>query len=449
MRRVSFLAMGFAAALAACSRHAPSSALAGDAGSSGVSAASAAAPVGAAGNGGDGAIFSAPIAGARVGGGDVIGGGLVVASRAIVAERIDGRGRPAWTRTLFPNATWSSDAELHAWPIAGGAAFVWRGPVSGKSAHLAVVVSAADGKLVGEPFAVGSLVCATDDGLAWGDDDASGSRVHLRTFHGGDASPKDEVGPPIQGDYSLVCGAGRAYAIVEGDESTPTTISAIGVGDAGAPNAPASRVTIPPLSLGRDEERDLFPWAEGDQLGLVRISNGGAVQPADVRGASISLLAADKLRVPPEDDVVAVDADARQVVLLTTHDESDACPDGRGGASVRALRVSRQGGPSTTLKVAPSACGADVGPFWSNVLGKSVVVGWAERAPQPEKKAAPVTGLAFRVLDEGTTTGRVVCAADAIADAECDDARCYALALVRPPGGDGMKPEALQILTYP
>ena len=39
--------------------------------------------------------------------------------------------------------------------------------------------------------------------------------------------------------------------------------------------------------------------------------------------------------------------------------------------------------------------------------------------------------------------------ADAIADAGCDASACYAVALVREAGGDGMAPEALRLIRYP
>jgi hypothetical protein len=408
----------------------------------------------AAANAGSGAIFSLPIAAARVAGAnprsgdDVIAVGLVVATRAVTAARIDASGRPAWTRAAIAETTWSPDAELHAWPITAGAAVVWRGPVGKKSGHLAVVLTP-EGRVADGPFDVGSFVCATDEGLAWSEGAAKGAtRIHLRTYPSA-GSPHDDLGPPMMDDFTLTCGAHQAYAVVEGDEATPAKVYRIG-GVTAAAALPAPFATIPPLALGRDEERDLFPWAEGDELGLVRVSNGGEVQAATVHAGGFELLHADKARVTPEDDVVGVDADPRQVALVTTHDESDACPNGRGGASVHVLRVPRQGGGSaTSLRIAPSACGRDVGPFWTNTLGRSLLVSWAERASRPEKTSPPITGLAFRALDEGATTVRIAQAADALADAGCNETHCYAVALVRETGADGMKPDAMKILAYP
>ncbi len=408
-------------------------------------------------------LFSLPIAGARIGGanapaGTVIGAGLSVATRSIVAARLDASGKPAWAKVAIPEVAWSADAELHAWPLKAGAAIVWRGPLGKKSGHVAVVI-APDGRVVDGPFDVGSLVCATDDGLAWSEaapNDAT--RVHLRTYASasqGALAPRDVTGPVTMADFTLACGAHRAFAVIEGDEASPTKILvtsgvSLTVGE-------GREATIAPMALGRDEERDLFAFVDGvdgvdsDELGLVRIASGGEVQAATLHEGSLNLIHAEKARVVAEDDVVGVDADPRQVVVVTTHDESDACPNGRGGSSVHALRISRQpgGGSATSLRVAPAACGKDVGPFWTNTLARSVVVAWAERSSRPAKTSAPVTGLAYRVLDEGATTSRIAAAADAIADAGCDEARCYAVALVREPGRDGMTPEAISVISYP
>jgi hypothetical protein len=147
---------------------------------------------------------------------------------------------------------------------------------------------------------------------------------------------------------------------------------------------------------------------------------------------------------------VAVDADERAVTLVTTHDESDACPEGRGGSSVHALRVPRrEAAKATSIVLSPSACARDVGPFWTNTLGKSLIVGWTERASRKDKTVAPIVGLAYRVLEEGAALVHVAKPADALADAGCDASRCYAVALVREPGGDGMSPEAIRLVAYP
>jgi hypothetical protein len=65
-----------------------------------------------------------------------------------------------------------------------------------------------------------------------------------------------------------------------------------------------------------------------------------------------------------------------------------------------------------------------------------------------------VSGLAYRTLDQapGPPQSRlqhVELAADELVSAGCDRAHCYAAALVRPPGGDGMQPESIRVIAYP
>ena len=66
-----------------------------------------------------------------------------------------------------------------------------------------------------------------------------------------------------------------------------------------------------------------------------------------------------------------------------------------------------------------------------------------------DKASAPITGLAYRTLEDGSATQRLAQPAEAVVDAGCDETRCYAVALAREPGGDGMKPEAMKVLAYP
>ncbi|HEY2517542.1 MAG TPA: hypothetical protein VGI39_42000, partial [Polyangiaceae bacterium] len=250
---------------------------------------------------------------------------------------------------------------------------------------------------------------------------------------------------PLLDEMTLACGGERAYAVAEGDEGTATRVFAVGGTETHGP-----LVTLPPGTLGRDEERDLLPWAEGGDLGFVRIAAGGGVQAGELHGSELAPTHAEPARIAPEDDVVALDATAHDVIVVTTHDESDKCPEGRGGDSVHALRIPRAGGAASALEISKGECSRDVGPFWSNVLGGALVAGWVERGSKPGRTNAPITGFAYRVFGaEGAGTKRVAQPADFVADAGCDSSRCYAVALVREPGADGMKPEAMKILAYP
>jgi hypothetical protein len=73
-----------------------------------------------------------------------------------------------------------------------------------------------------------------------------------------------------------------------------------------------------------------------------------------------------------------------------------------------------------------------------------------ERTTKLAPKAAPIGGVALRTLAAGgTKSRRIELLADAVVDAGCDDRACSVAALVRPPDGDGMQPEALSVFAYP
>lgn len=388
------------------------------------------------------AIFSAPIAAARLEGGAVIAAGLVVATKSITAQRIEADGRIAWSRELIRDVAWSQDAELKAYPMKSGAAIVWRGVRDAKNAKVLAPIGA-DGKSLEAPIDVGALACATDDGAAWNETVPGGkTRIHLRTWAGG--APQDALGAPIEDDVTLICGAHRAFAVSEGDDEADSPPRAFAL-----PDAPGlSRVLGADAFPSHDEQRDLFPFTDGDDLGVVRISTQGHVQVADMQGGKPVHLAG-KGRIPDDDDIVAIDADSHAVYVFYTHDESDGCKDERGGVSVHAFRIPRDGSAAGSLSIARAECGKDVGPFWTGNAADALVLAWAERAPRPGKTAAPITALAYRVMDGKSDMKRTAQSADALVDAGCASGRCYAVALAREAGADGMQPEAARVLVFP
>jgi hypothetical protein len=396
-----------------------------------------------------GSIFSAPIAGAHVGAGAVIVVGLVTAGATITAARLEADGHVAWTKPLLDGVSWAPDVDLKAFPIsggAGGAVVVWRGPHAGRVLRQLVAVGG-DGRILDGPITIGAAACATDDGAAWSEAAGQrGSKLRMRTGLSG--APHEEPGPTITEDFTMICGAHRAYAITEGDEGAPPRVLAI------PPAAGTPRLTLGPETFGHDDERDLVPYVVGDDLGFVRVSTAGLVQVAEIQNGKASVLRGGKGRLPVDDDIVAVDADEAHVFVVHTHDESERCKDDRGGASVHALRIGRHGEPETSLVLAPGECGKDAGPFWTGSPRGTLTVAWAERTPRVSPTTPPIAGLAYRVLEEAPAggapaIGHISAPADALADAGCDGLRCYALALVREPGSDGMSPEAVRLLTYP
>jgi hypothetical protein len=50
---------------------------------------------------------------------------------------------------------------------------------------------------------------------------------------------------------------------------------------------------------------------------------------------------------------------------------------------------------------------------------------------------------------DGVRTGQLAITADAVVDGDCDDAGCFAAALLRDPGSDGMSPGAIGVFAYP
>ena len=444
------------ASFVACSRSPkPSQPDADDSGAS--TAANPSASNGAPGTSSDpaaGAIFSNPIAATHVGDGrgersSVVVVGLVVPTKTITALRIESDGRIAWKREVLSGVTWSADAELKAYPIANGTVIVWRGQRDGKNAKVLVPLDL-DGHLLADPTAIGTLACTTDDGAAWSEPaPGAKARVRLRAWSAsnGSITAHDEIGPPVDDDFTLVCGAHRAYALSEGGDESPARVYAV-------PVAPSFPMTLGAEVFGHDEERDLLPYADGDDFGVVRVSALGGIQIADApsgAGGGSKPLAArrNKTKIPSDDDIVAVDADAHAAYVVFTHDESDRCKDNRGGESVHALRVARQGDGDSAFLVAPAECGKDSGPFWTGFAGGTFVIAWAERAPRTEKTSAPIASLAFRMMDGKSPVQRIAQPADSLVDAGCVGAHCYAVALVRAPGSDGMRAEAARVIAYP
>jgi hypothetical protein len=92
-----------------------------------------------------------------------------------------------------------------------------------------------------------------------------------------------------------------------------------------------------------------------------------------------------------------------------------------------------------------------VGPFFTGALGDAVSVAWVERVPVAGKARAPIAGLAHRTVNAAGAPGELVRAeqpADALVDAGCDGARCYAVALARRAGMDAMIPGLARVLRY-
>lgn len=435
------------------------SASSGSSGSSGASGA----PGAGAGQGGaaahDGATeaggLSAPIAAARGERGEVVVAGLDVPARAIRVQRISAHDEVLADRTVLPGVAWSSESEMKLVPAAGGVAMTWRGLRGGKLVRQLLVLGP-DLAPKGEPVDIAAASCATHDAVWFTD----GKYVHSRPWTGSPTRsdlPKDK-------DAALVCGATRAFALLDGEEGTSLVV--FGAGDAGAgvgraapASASATSTSIALLKesdFGDDEQRERAEFAVGDDVGVVRLATSGSLTLREVRNDAPGPLRKLKTIIPRDDDVVAVDASPRAIVIVFTEDVGEGC--GKQGGSpvsastrVKALRVDRTTFEESTVELSPGGCGRELGPFITGVLGDAVSVSWVERVPVAGKSRAPIAGLVHRTVSPAgplAALARIEQPADALVDAGCDGARCYAVALARREGMDAMVSGLARILRY-
>jgi hypothetical protein len=250
---------------------------------------------------------------------------------------------------------------------------------------------------------------------------SAGARATPRPWSG----PSLTVDLPKDSEASLLCGASRAYALLE--EEDRTSILALGA-NGGAP------VTVLRNSeLGEDERRELSAYTEGDDVGIVRLGESGAVAVRELSGRRLGSLRKLKTSIPKDDDVVAVDASAKTLAIVYTQDVSASCPSGDSEAStkVSVLRVDRQTFEESTTELSPGRCGYEVGPFFTGVLGDGVSIAWTERTGGPGRARAPIVGLAHALVapSGSPSLARIEQPADALVDAGCDGTTCYAVAL--------------------
>jgi hypothetical protein len=400
--------------------------------------------------------LSAPIAAARIEGGDVVVAGIDVPARSIRVQRINAKDEVTSDRTIFEGALWSSESDLKVVPAAQGVAVTWRGLRSGKLVRQMLVLGA-DLTPKGESTNVAGTSCATRDALWFTD----GKRVHGRPWAG--VAIKSEL--PREKDAALVCGQHRAFALL--DEEDGTSVLLLGGGaaaDAGTDAAgDAGKKAVSPGAIqllkesefGEDDQRERAEYTAGDDLGVVRLAASGAIAMREVKAGAAGPLRKLKTTIGRDDDVVAVDASARAVVIVFTEDVGDSCP-GAGGTTipstrVKALRIDRTTFEESTVELSPGSCGREVGPFFTGVLGDDVSVAWVERVPVKGQSRAPIAGLAHRLVVPSGPLADLVRSeqpADALVDAGCDGKSCYAVALARRAGMDAMVPGIARVIRY-
>ncbi|MBX3212875.1 MAG: hypothetical protein KF850_12630 [Labilithrix sp.] len=390
--------------------------------------------------------LSAPIAAAHVAGGEVVVAALDVSARGIRVQRIGADDRIVADRVVLDDVAWSTDADLKLAAHAEVVAVTWRGLRGGKLVRELVVVGA-DLAAKEPPVEVAAASCATRDALWFSD----GARATSRPFRGAPHAvelPKDR-------DSSLLCGPGRAFAVLDEDDGT----SILPLAAAGPSDAAASKVVtlLRERDFGDDEQRELAEYTVGDDVGVVRLGGSGAVTIREIAAGVLGPLRRLKATIPKDDDVVAVDASPKVLAIVYSEDVSAACPAGPGGpgdgavaTKVMVLRVDRESFEESTAELAPGRCGYEIGPFFTGALGGALSVAWAERSGGAGRARAPIAGLAHAVVARAgaPSLARVEQRADALVDAGCDGARCYAAALVRRDEADALSPGFVRILRY-
>lgn len=393
--------------------------------------------------------LSAPIAGARGERGDVFAAGLDVRARAIRVQRINDKDEVLADGRVFEGVAWSSESELKVVPAAAGAAVTWRGLRNGKLVRQLAILGA-DLAPVGSIVDVSAASCATQEALWFTD----GKRVHMRPWSGAPA----RFALPKEKDAALVCGSHRAFALLDDEDGTSMVMFAGAALDK-ADASSASPVTslLNEAEFGEDDQRERPEYTVGDDVGVVRLAASGSIALREVRSGAAGLLHKLKTSIGRDDDVVAVDASPRVVVIVFTEDVSDACAKDGGGAAtvgstrVKALRIDRTTFDESVVELSPGMCAREVGPFFTGAQGDGVSVAWVERVPIAGKSRAPIAALTYRVVPASGPApelARIEQPADALADAGCDGTRCYAVALARRAGMDAMVPGFAKVIRY-
>ena len=389
----------------------------------------------------DAAVFSAPLGAVRIGDLDVVAG-LVAAEGTI---RLIGfrDGRQVWSADVLRGVAWAPDAELRLQGAPAGLTVLWHGLRDGKSNRTLVLVGPR-GEQRGPPIEIGSSFCATADGPAWVGPHTTGpTRVRARRWS--DSDSREVLTVPADRDASLVCGDHSVIVLEEGEDDLGTT--------AFVPGEAAAQPPIPVLRDGdfRDDEREHDAYSIGDDLGLVRVAASGSVSLREVpHGRPPTSWRTLEHILSADDDVVTVDGDLGEILIVVTHESEDTCEGSRSvSESVRVIRVDRKSGREALVEVAAPDCDRLRGPYWIGQASGGTVVAWVERHAAPPKSAA-ISGIAFRVLAAADIqVGRIDEQADAWVNGGCDDHRCSAVALLREPGSDGMRPAPIRVFGYP
>jgi hypothetical protein len=398
--------------------------------------------------------FSAPIGAAHVDGGAVLVGGLVASRSVVTLTRLEATGATAWAKDILTGVSWAPHAATTVFAAPDGSSYVlWVGLRAGKAVHEIVSVDARGATRGDLAEEAPPNACATDEGVAWVAQDTKGARrVQFRGWR--DAKSHVLVGLRGEGDPLLACGTHRVFPFEEG-EGVITLLGGSVLGGSvldGSARDEAKPLTLLSAATSHGEVHDHVEYTFGDDFGVVYPESSGTIAFRELRGDALGPWQHLARRLGEDASLVAADADATTVHMLVTRDSSETCPDGSGKTKLTSLRSLRTGGGDSEILLAVLPCGGEGGPFWTGFVAGSFVVGWTERAPsRRDTGAAPIAGLAYVTVDgeKPSAVRRIAAPGDALVEAGCDKAGCYAVALTRPAGTDGMAAGIARVLKYP
>jgi hypothetical protein len=420
-RTAGFLLLGLSLNLASC-RACEKPAARGDRASDASAASTSADP--SVDRGAVTASLTSPFGTGRLARGGLIVAGVERASSTLQVGRLDALGRISHAHGVLSEVTASKDAQVRVFSGPGdGATVLWRGLRRGRFVRTLVQLGP-DLSPVGESREVASTPCVTRDAV-WTLEDQKVSAQPVEGAGFSIALPKGE-------DASLVCGASRAYAVLDQEDGASAVMLAKGSSE--------TKLLFRERDFGEDEQRERAEFLAGDDLGFVRIGASGSVAVRELSSGTLRALRTLKTRVPKDDDVVAVEASSTTLVIAYTEESTSACStqaseEERVSVKVMALVVDRRTHAESLVELAPGRCGHEVGPFFTGTLGERVTVAWGEHGSGIGHARAPLVAVARATLGAtGSDAGgpafeRIETQADALIDAGCDGTTCDLVAV--------------------
>jgi hypothetical protein len=314
------------------------------------------------------------------------------------------------------------------------------------------------GARVGEPTQIGDAICGTLDSVYWVEREGSGFKGWRRAIGEADAAPV--AGPVLtsQSEVTLVCSEHQAFLAtnVEGQVRVVTWSA-----EATSPASSVRQVMLPkpPLSGAPD---DLLMSAMSDGLVLVALDSKAMAAALFRPGQPVTRWQSVKLPSLQGLSLEAIEPEANKIglLLLRTVAPAKECRKDDANDTVAELAIFDL--DASKLVRAPERvetwrCGAEPGPFFSGWASGKFVVGWPRGADAACARArVHWGGLGFGRADPGgahVQVERVSSPADTIAEAGCDQEKCYAVALTRgaePCGpADGPEVGKAEIIAYP